>query len=867
MIARTNFLILLVFIMFSCVDVDSQKDFLEPEWPILKHYDKDHLYRIALPLGGIGTGTVSLGGRGELRDWEIMNRPAKGFYTTKNRNNAPFFSIYVKSQGETPTTKALMGPLYDQEYQHMEGRSAPNHGLPRFSEASFDTSYPFGRVNLSDPNFPVDVKIIGFNPFIPGDADNSGIPIAVLTYEVFNKTENDIEVSVCGTLRNYIGQDGSKTRIDWKGESYPVGSNFNENEYIENDTIAGVYMYSNLVESTDPAWGTIALSTENRGTITYRTSSVPDNWGNAILNFWDDFSDDGLLDEIHNQFEMEPMASLATKKEIKSQSSEVFRFYITWHFPNRTTWFGPEIIGNYYTTQYSDAWDVISTKIKELPILEKKTVDFVNAFVKSDIPEVIKEAALFNLSTLRSQTVFRTPDGKMFGWEGCMDNVGSCWGSCTHVWNYEQATPFLFGELARTMRDVEFNHALHENGLMSFRVELPLDKAKRSGIAAADGQMGTIMKFYRDWHLSGDMEFLESNWLQIKSALSFSWIDNGWDADMDGVMEGCQHNTMDVEYFGPNPQMQLWYLGALRSAQKMAIAMNDRSFADSCEVIFNKGSKWTDDNLFNGEYYEQKVIHPESKEKVAPGLTAGMGGFNFLEPEYQLAQGCLVDQLVGQYFAHVVDLGYLVKPENVKKTLESIMKYNYMSSMNEHFNNMRSYALGNESSLLMASWPKGRPTIPFPYFSEVMTGFEYTAAIGMLYEDMEDDGLLCIENIRDRYNGSKRNPFDEAECGHHYARAMASWAGFLAETEFFYSGVNKTFTFTSKSGKYFWSNGYAWGTCEIKSNTQSTSVEVEVLHGNLEVNEIHLKDFGSIKMKGLKTIDLNEKFLVYITRD
>ncbi len=545
---------------------------------------------------------------------------------------------------------------------------------------------------------------------------------------------------------------------------------------------------------------------------------------------------------------------------------QVFRIYITWHFPNRTTWFGPEIIGNYYTTQYTDAWDVISSKVKELPELEQKTIDFVSAFVNSDIPEVIKEAALFNLSTLRSQTVFRTPDGKMFGWEGCMDNVGSCWGSCTHVWNYEQATPFLFGELARTMRDVEFNHALHENGLMSFRVDLPLDKAKRSGIAAADGQMGTIMKFYRDWQLSGDMEFLQNNWTNIKSALAFSWVENGWDANRDGVMEGCQHNTMDVEYFGPNPQMQLWYLGALKTAQKMAIAMNDLPFADTCEELYNKGSNWTDEHLFNGEYYEQLVIPPKSKDSIAPGLTAGMGGFNFQEPQYQLAQGCLVDQLVGQYFAHVCNLGYLVKPENVKKTLESIMKYNYKNSMNDHFNNMRSYALGNESSLLMASWPKGRPSIPFPYFSEVMTGFEYTAAIGMLYENMEEDGLLCIENIRKRYDGSKRNPFDEAECGHHYARAMASWAGVLAETGFFYSGVDKTMTFTSKSGRYFWSNGYAWGTCEILTSNQKARLELEVLHGNLELKKVQLRDFGSLELGEIKMININETFYIELPK-
>jgi len=65
--------------------------------------------------------------------------------------------------------------------------------------------------------------------------------------------------------------------------------------------------------------------------------------------------------------------------------------------------------------------------------LENKTINFINAFINSDLPEVVKESALFNISTLRSQTVFRIRDGHMFGWEGIMDNVGSCKGSCTHV--------------------------------------------------------------------------------------------------------------------------------------------------------------------------------------------------------------------------------------------------------------------------------------------------------------------------------------------------------------------------------------------------------------------------------------------------
>ena len=216
---------------------------------------------------------------------------------------------------------------------------------------------------------------------------------------------------------------------------------------------------------------------------------------------------------------------------------------------------------------------------------------------------------------------------------------------------------------------------------------------------------------------------------------------------------------MDVEYFGPNPQMQIWYLGALRAAQEMAAYIKDRTFENKCRALFESGSKWTDDNLFNGEYYVHKIEVPKNKKNVARYLMAGMGSKNIQDPDYQLATGCLVDQLVGQYMAHILGLGYLVKEENVKTTLQSILMYNKRESMFGHFNNMRSYAMGDEKALLMASWPKGgRPKIPFPYWSEVMTGFEYTAAIGMLYEGMQRQGLEVIKNIRDRYNGKKRNP-------------------------------------------------------------------------------------------------------------
>jgi hypothetical protein len=231
-----------------------------------------------------------------------------------------------------------------------------------------------------------------------------------------------------------------------------------------------------------------------------------------------------------------------------------------------------------------------------------------------------------------------------------------------------------------------------------------------------------------------------------------------------------------------------------------------------------------------------------------------MGAEELSEPTYQLGSGCLVDQLVGQYMAHVCGLGYLVEPEHVRKTLASILKYNWRDSFAGHFNNMRSYVLGDESGLLMAHYPHDRPKTPFPYFSEVMTGFEYTAAVGMLQEGMEAEGLRCIEAIRARYDGRVRSPFDEAECGHHYGRAMASWAAVLAWTGFQWSGVTGTMRFAAREGRWFWSNGEAWGTCEQRRTEDRTQVTLKVLHGSVGLRQLEVIDVGRITLGAMVVV-------------
>ena len=821
-----------------------------PEWPVLTRYDQNHLAKIALPLGGIGTGTVSLGGRGDLRDWEIVNRPAKGFVPGRT-----FFALYARPEGGEALTRCLEGPVEAAAYEGGFGCPAHNHGLPRFREAAFEAAYPFGQVLLSDPDVPAVVRLQAFNPLIPSDSDRSGIPAAILRFVVTSTSTKSMTISICGNVENFIGNDGTATLAKQ-----------NVNVYRQRDGLAGLFLRSDGVTPTAEQWGTMALATTAIEGISYRAAWPNLSWGDSLLDFWDDFSEDGVLEEREATGDT-PTASLAVSLELQPSETQTVTFLLTWHFPNRMTWTpaapnaegdvcctdggcgDPNWVGNYYAAQYRDAWEVAANTAASLPVLESDTLAFVSAFCGSDLPSVVKEAALYNLSTLRSQTCFRIADGHFLGWEGCGDKSGCCEGSCTHVWNYEQATAFLFGDLSRSMRDIEFRHATRENGLMSFRASLPLSRASQPGTAAADGQMGCLMKLYRDWQLSGDDTWLRAIWPQARKALEFCWIPGGWDADKDGVMEGCQHNTMDVEYFGPNPQMQGWYLGALRAVEEMALYLGESDFAQICRALSANGRDWTDQNLFNGDYYEHQIRPITNVDDIAPGLRVGMGAGNLADPELQLGSGCLIDQLVGQYMADICGLGALLDAEHVRRTLESLMRWNFQKDLSSHFNHMRTFALGAEAAMLMATYPKGRrPKRPFPYYNEVMTGFEYTAAVHMLSIGMVEEGLTVIEAIRARYDGLKRSPFDEAECGHHYARAMASWAAVLALTGFHYSAVTKTLHFAASptACRWFWSHGAGWGTVEQLPQGATVQVTLTVGHGSLMLQTLSLDGFESL---------------------
>ena len=793
-----------------------------PDIPYPRTFTGRHLTAIAFPLGGVCAGSISLGGRGQLRDWEIFNRPDKG-----NSPSYAFPAIWAQAGRGNPVARVLESRIQP-PYEGSSGlgtRNAP--GLVRLDSATFTGEYPLARIDFTDARLPVRVTLEAFSPFIPHEPDDSGLPVAVLRYRVTNPGAAAAKVSVAWAIDNPSGRTQARdTRV---------------NEHRTAPRLDGLFMSSPDLPAGDPLKGSFALSALDSGgaRVTYLRGWQQDRWWNSPMLYWDDFSADGELGPEPEK--RSAVGALCVGRTIAPGAHADYAFLLAWHFPNRTPrrcgWTAPKgeedtLIGNWYTTRFADAWAAAEYAAGHLPELERKTRRFAAALRDSTVPGAVKDAAGANLSTLATQVCFRTADGEFHGFEGANDHSGCCHGSCAHVWNYETTTPHIFPSLARSLRNTSFGYDLDSAGALHFRENLP-HREPLWGFAAADGQMGQILHAYLDWKLSGDREWLRGLWPNIKRALEFAWVPGGWDADRDGVMEGVQHNTYDVEFYGPNPLCGIFYLGALRAAEEMARAVADAASADEYRRVFESGRRWIDANLFNGEYYVQQV-RGVAKDRIAPALRSDMGSEDTVNPQYQVGRGCLADQLIGQYLAEVAGLGPLLAPDHIRKTLESVYRYNWRRSLADHQSVERTYALNDEAGVVICDYAKApRPRIPFPYFAEAgWTGIEYLVASHMIFAGMRREGLEIYRNVRLRYDGEKRNPWNEPECGHHYARAMSAWSGLLAMSGFRYHAGEQAVEIQAPAGlRCFWATATGWGFFE----TAARSAGISVLHGSLAV--------------------------------
>ncbi len=528
--------------------------------------------------------------------------------------------------------------------------------------------------------------------------------------------------------------------------------------------------------------------------------------------------------------------SITRKMKLAPGASAKATFVLAWHFPNlRMNRLPP---GRYYARRFDSARAVAQYVRDHFARLAGQTRLWHDTWYDSTLPYWFLDRTFLNTSILATSTCHRFGDGRFYGWEG----VGCCEGTCGHVWQYAHALARLFPDLERLTREkVDFGLALQPDGAIHFRGEF-ID------FPAIDAQAGTILRALREHQASADNSFLKRVWPGVKRATQ--WL-IAKDANGDGLIESNQHNTLDTDWYGPVAWLSGLYLAALLAAQTMALELGDTEFAAQCRAILERGRKNFVTQLFDGQYFINKP-DPRHLDAINSG------------------SGCEIDQVFGQSWAFQVGLPRVLPEQETLSALKSLWRYNFTPDVGPYrraYKPGRWYAMPGEAGLLMCTFPrsdwdyaqaKGKgPEWAAGYFNECMNGFEYQAAGHMIWEGLLTEGLAVARAVHDRYHAARRNPWNEVECGDHYARSMASYGVFLAACGYQHHGPQGRLGFFPRlisggqsptgapdshpaSFRCAFTTAEGWGTFSQLHGARSAQYEVVLKWGKLRLHTLAL---------------------------
>lgn len=784
-----------------------------------------------MPVGGICAGQVYLGGDGQLWNWDIFNvlttSPGGGgdrYYLnplTQKQDFVNGFGITVKKGAQ------------------LHQRSLNSDG---FSDIEFDGNYPIGTVTYNDKYIPVEVVLNAFSPFIPTDADNSGLPLTVMEYTVTNKDSVDVEVELAGWIQN---MSCFQTASGENGKHI--------NRTLRTDDFVRVVLESDSeLKDTCADWGSMTLTLLGDGFASAKCGEIKGIPTYIV---------DDKVNEASAEFGDELIGGVSGKATLKGGESKTFTFLVSWYFPNIHLWDGGHDLKNredlryFYSSKFGDAAAVADYVVANPQLLDQTKL-WVKTWNNSTLPDWFLDRTFLNVSTLATTAAIRVDDlknspeneGRFYASEGVY--LGE--GTCTHVFHYEQALGRVFPALACQLREqVDLGLSYNKNGLIGYRGEFSHIGRHDGRGYAVDGHAGTILRIYREHLMSSDNEFLTNNWSKIKAAMQYMIShDKEKTGEADGILEGIQYNTLDRMWYGKISWISGLYAAALRATAQMSEETGDKSFAKECLSIAEKAYSNIAKELFDGEYFVQ-ITDPEHPE--APNTN----------------KGCHADQLLGQYWASQLGLGYIVPEEKVKSALKSIVKYNFVENYDEFLKSTeipiaRWFADEDESGMVMCTFPKGGADkapgliksewekLVVGYFSEMWTGQEHAVAAALIDEGLIDEAMKIEMALHDRYSPEKRNPYNEIEYGNHYTRAMSGYAPFVSASGFFYHGPKGILGFDPKIGADDFRSAFiasqGWGSFSQNRSEDRDRYSLTLDYGKLSLKKLKLSS-------GIKDID------------
>ena len=790
---------------------------LDPAWvkslyqrgtPTTYLKSKNELQYIGMPVGGIMCGMVYLGGDGRLWLWDVFNKNQSGV-VYKNipwHEKIQFNFDYVRPFDGANYVEPVkdVRPL-DQGFTIRVGDVTRKLEESDWEEVSFEATYPVATIKFTDKNFPVAVSLKAYSPFIPLNEQDSALPLTIFSYTVENKSASPVSVEITGRLENkaalYSANDPEYFRM---------------NEAVKDQKFQGVTMRAGSHNWADETFW-----------------HAPD-FGNFCLAALNDNSTADIGSKNKIPFNEKLTGAVTSTISVPANQSAQANFAISWYFPNLTFDKLKDEGSRHYKKRFKNSTEVVKYVHDNFESLSKQTLLWADTWYKeSTLPHWFLERTFLNISTLATTTCHWFESGRFYAWEG----IGSCPGTCNHVWQYAQAVGRIFPGLERDTRErVDLGVGFYDDGHIGFRAEYDTQPA-------VDGQAGRILDIYREHQMSVDSSFLKRNWPKTKKAIEFLLKQ---DTNGDGMTDTQLENTLDAKWPGEIAWIVGLSIAAIKAAQQMAVEMGDTEFASRCGDHVAKGKSNMEKLLFNGEYF----IHRPDAIKGRDGV---LGSYNT----------CHIDQVYGQSWAFQVGLGRTIDREKTLSALKALWKYNFTTDVGpylaEHHGG-RPYALPGEGGMVMNTNPKNEDA-PYgvkdawqvTYFHECMSGFEHQVASHMMAEGMVEESLILTRAIHDRYHAKKRNPFNEVECSDHYARAMASYGTFITACGFTYHGPKKEIGFAPKLGadnfKAAFTTAEGWGTYSQVKKGKSLECVIDVKWGKLVVEKVNVQ-------KGDKVIEV-----------
>jgi uncharacterized protein (DUF608 family) len=587
--------------------------------------------------------------------------------------------------------------------------------------------------------------------------------------------------------------------------------------------------------SQAPGIGTLALATlGSAGTVL----TAFEDWSEA----WSEFNSQGrfaFLDQAPNSppTKMGRTINGAVANSISVSAGETVEvpFILAWHYPNK---YGAHQrrIGCHYTTVWPNARAVLQEAAANVSTLRERTEKFRKSFYDSTLPYWFLDCLSANAAIIRHiGVVFRIANGDVYGWEG---SNGCCDPTCTHVWGYEQSLAHLFPELEKEMRRIDFQHQQRPDGGINNRTEVPSPVHPTGEHPFSDGHASCILKAYREALNHPDETLFKEYWPHVRRAVDYLIARDAKTSGGEacGVLQDDQWNTYDEALHGVTTFISGYYLAALRAGETWARRVGGTSDADRFHAVFKKGQEKLMSLCWNGEYFQQHLP-------------------DYLDRQGEVGPGCMADQLIGQWWAHQLGLGYILPKDNVVQALKAVFKYNFKADLTGWRHSPRAFAGDKDKGLIICTWPRGgRPAGVMLYSDEVWTGVEYQVAAHMMYEGLIEEGFVIAKGARDRYDGRPRpplprNPWNEIECGGHYARAMSSWSMLLALSGWEYDGPKGKVKFapchTPNLFKSIFTSPEGWGCLVQSRQDEKQRNEIQVVEGRLNISEITLNCSGT----------------------